>query len=76
MRVYHVDVNVGGEVVQAMGADNTSLNIWDITLPRQLEMAANRQPLPHISVGVSPREQGAWMAFLWDKHTSSLAKDL
>ena len=76
LQVYHRNFTVGGAIVKAMGADNSTLNIWDIPMQRQLEMAVCRQPLPHINVGANAREQGAWMSFLWDKQTSSLKEDL
>jgi hypothetical protein len=48
-----------------------ALNIWEVELQRQLDLAVQGLPLPSIIVGRPPAEQGAWMAFLWDLSTSS-----
>jgi len=69
------DVIVRVQTVEAvqkvvLGAP-AALNIWEVELQRQLDLAAQGLPLPSIIVGRSPAEQGAWMAFLWDLQTSS-----
>ena len=74
LQVHHRDFTVGGVIVRAMGADNSTLNIWDIPMQRQLEMATCRQPLPHINVGANAQRQGAWMSFLWDRQTSLIER--
>ena len=72
LRQRTIRLNVGDAVVDCVGTDGAALNLWDIPLTRQLEMAVCEQNFPDIHVGASTTEQGAWMAFLWDRRGSSL----
>ena len=69
---FTVTVNIGNHAIQARRASGgaPALNIWDIPLQRQLDMAVQGDPLPNVQVGSCTTDRGAWMGVLWDVNLS------
>ena len=72
----NVTVNIGNQAFQAIQTVHqtsegtpAALNIWDIPMTRQLEMARWNEPLPNFVVGKGTMDTGAWMAFFWNLQT-------